>query len=47
MDKKSYALLGCAVAPGFDFSDFELAKRDSLLNKFQNHNDLIMKLTGN
>jgi hypothetical protein len=26
-----YALVGCTVAPGFDFSDFELAKYDDLL----------------
>jgi predicted cupin superfamily sugar epimerase len=27
----SFALLGATVFPGFDFADFELAKRDELL----------------
>ncbi len=44
-DKCSYTLLGCTVAPGFDFSDFEMAKRDTLLNKFVEHKDLIMQFT--
>lgn len=47
IDKKSYALLGCTVAPGFDFSDFELAKRDTLLDKFQGHKELILRFTRN
>lgn len=33
-NKKGYALLGCTVAPGFDFNDFELADRISLKNEF-------------
>jgi hypothetical protein len=26
-----YSLVGCTVAPGFDFADFELASREALL----------------
>ena len=40
-----YALVGCTVAPGFDFADFELAKRDYLLREFPQHQQLIKELT--
>jgi uncharacterized protein len=30
----SWALLGCTVAPGFEFEDFELAQRDRLIRAF-------------
>ena len=43
--KQSYALVGCTVAPGFEFEDFELAKRDFLLKKFPQHKTLISDLT--
>ncbi|PIP77618.1 MAG: hypothetical protein COW85_08140 [Ignavibacteria bacterium CG22_combo_CG10-13_8_21_14_all_37_15] len=33
-DKKSFSLIGCTVAPGFDFADFELAKREELVLQF-------------
>lgn len=33
-DKSSFTLIGCTVAPGFEFSDFELAKRDELLETY-------------
>ncbi|HBA84801.1 MAG TPA: hypothetical protein DCZ95_11970 [Verrucomicrobia bacterium] len=41
----SYTLIGCTVAPGFDFADFELARRDDLLRLYPNHKDLIEPLT--
>uniref|UniRef100_B8HVB1 DUF985 domain-containing protein n=1 Tax=Cyanothece sp. (strain PCC 7425 / ATCC 29141) TaxID=395961 RepID=B8HVB1_CYAP4 len=41
----SYALVGCTVAPGFDFADFELGDRTQLLQKFPQHQALIEKLT--
>ncbi len=40
-----YALLGCTVAPGFDFKDFELSKRAALLSLFPQHADLIRRMT--
>jgi predicted cupin superfamily sugar epimerase len=43
--KGEYSLVGCTVAPGFDFADFELAKRDSLLNEFPQYPTLIEQLT--
>jgi uncharacterized protein len=44
-DGKSFALVGCTVAPGFDFEDFELAKRDELSCRYPDHRELIKKLT--
>jgi len=41
----SYGLVGCTVAPGFDFADFELAERDRLTAEFPQHRDLIERLT--
>lgn len=41
----SFALVGCAVIPGFDFSDFEMGKREYLLEEFPQHKDIINKLT--
>lgn len=44
-DKKSFALFGCTVSPGFDFDDFELGKRDDLIKKYPQHSALIKRLT--
>jgi predicted cupin superfamily sugar epimerase len=44
-DKNSFALVGCTVSPGFDFKDFELAKRNDLLNKYPSHKKIIIKFT--
>ena len=40
-----FALMGCTVAPGFDFDDYQLAKRDELLARYADQKDLILKLT--
>jgi predicted cupin superfamily sugar epimerase len=45
INKRSFALIGCTVSPGFDFSDFELASRDYLLEKYPKHKELIFKFT--
>jgi uncharacterized protein len=44
-DGKSFALVGCTVAPGFDFEDFELAKREQLVQIYPQHGKVIDKLT--
>jgi len=44
-DGKSFALVGCTVAPGFDFDDFELAKREGLARLYPQHRQLIEQLT--
>jgi uncharacterized protein len=41
----SYALVGCTVAPGFDFDDFELGKRSDLIRLYPQHKELIEQLT--
>lgn len=45
LEKDAYTLVGCTVAPGFDFADFVLPKRDRLLELFPTHEDVIRKLT--
>jgi uncharacterized protein len=41
----TYGLVGCTVSPGFDFAEFEMAKRDSLITKFPQYRELIEKLS--
>jgi predicted cupin superfamily sugar epimerase len=40
----AYSLVGCTVAPGFDFNDFELAQQQKLVAQFPAHADLITRL---
>jgi uncharacterized protein len=40
-----FALVGCTVAPGFDFADFELADRAALLAAYPAHRGWIERLT--
>jgi predicted cupin superfamily sugar epimerase len=40
-----WALVGCAVAPGFEFSGFKLATREALLLDCPRHEELIRRLT--
>lgn len=44
-DWKSFAVVGCTVAPGFDFADFEMAKREELVSRYPKHRELIERLT--
>jgi uncharacterized protein len=44
-DAAGFALVGCTVAPGFDFADFELAKRSELVRAYPSHQKLIEELT--
>ena len=39
-----FSLAGCTVAPGFDFSDFELAEKKKLLGEYARHRELILSL---
>lgn len=41
----AYALVGCTVAPGFDFADFELADRSTLVARYPQHQAIIEALT--
>lgn len=40
-----YSFVGCTVAPGFDFADFEMAKRNELLNQYPQAKNIIERLT--
>ena len=40
-----YALVGCTVAPAFDFRSFELASQAELLRAYPQHEPLIRRLT--
>lgn len=42
---EGYALVGCTVAPGFDFEDFEMAERARLTAEFPQHQEVILRLT--
>lgn len=40
-----HALCGCTVSPGFDFADFEMARRDALARAFPEARALVEALT--
>jgi predicted cupin superfamily sugar epimerase len=40
-----YCIVGCTVAPGFEFADFELAERGPMLARYPEHRDLVLALT--
>jgi len=42
---RSYALVGCTVAPGFDFADFEMPAREELCRLYPRHRPVIERLT--
>ena len=44
-EKDSYSFVGCTVAPGFDFDDFELAKEEELMREYPQHSRIISELT--
>jgi len=41
----AFSLVGCTVAPGFDFADFEMADRMALLAAYPQHRPTILALT--
>lgn len=43
--QKSFSLVGCAVAPGFHFDDFEMLSRADLLQKYPNYISVIEMFT--
>jgi len=45
--ERSYSLVGCTVAPGFDFRDFELLegdRKENLIRQFPQHKEEIERL---
>ncbi len=43
-NENSFSLVGCTVAPGFDFADFEMAKEGELLMEYPQHEEWIRML---
>ena len=43
-DRSSFTLVGCTVIPGFEYKNFEIGKKQSLLQKFPLYRDLVEKL---
>ena len=43
--QRGYALIGCTVAPGFEFQDFTAGQRSDLLERYPRHRKLITALT--
>jgi predicted cupin superfamily sugar epimerase len=44
-NEKACALVGCTVAPGFEFADFEMADRSRLIDLYPAHKEIIEKYT--
>lgn len=40
-----YSLVGCTVAPGFDFIDFEMPTRDFFITQFPLHKEVLTEMT--
>lgn len=45
LENDDFSLVSCAVAPGFDFRDFELFERSELLRAYPEHKELVERLT--
>ncbi len=41
----AFSFVGCTVAPGFEFSDFELAKKQELLDQFPHQEQAIQEFS--
>ncbi len=44
-NEAGYSLVGCMVAPGFDFRDFELFTKEELMEIYPEHSEIICRLT--
>lgn len=44
-EDNNYSFVGCTVAPGFHFEDFELANRIDLIQEYPQHKNIITNLT--
>jgi len=41
----NFSLAGCTVSPGFDFKDFEMADRNTLIGLHEEHSNIIKQFT--
>jgi hypothetical protein len=42
---KGYSLVGCTVTPGFDYADWEIAKRKELIKEYPRYKKIIERYT--
>lgn len=42
--KSGYILVSCVVAPGFDFAEFEMARKEQLTEQYPQHSQIISKM---
>ena len=45
VERGGFSFVGCTVAPGFDFADFELAERPDILARFPDLKTVILEFT--
>ena len=45
LENNGFSLVSCAVAPGFDFRDFELFERSELLVAYPEHKEIVERLS--
>jgi len=45
IEPNSFALVGCTMAPGFDYEDFELADPHELSAQYPQHTELVKRFT--
>lgn len=45
LEKDSYSLVSCVVAPGFDFADFELFTAEELSAIYPDHREIIERMS--
>ncbi|WP_028115722.1 cupin domain-containing protein [Ferrimonas senticii] len=45
MNNDGFSLVGCMVAPGFTFDDFELFSQETLLAQYPQHDDVVRRLS--
>jgi len=44
-EENAFSLVSCTVAPGFDFSDFELFTTEELLKQFPDHPEIVKRMS--
>lgn len=44
-DRRDFCLVGCAMAPGFDFADWEMGNGEELCQQYPQHAEWIRELT--
>jgi uncharacterized protein len=45
LDKTTFSFVGCIVTPGFEYKDFNIADRETLLARYPAHSDMINSFT--